>query len=193
MARHKEFDVGQALDRAMDLFWSRGYEATSMKDLLDSMGICRQSLYDSFGDKHTLFLAALDRYGEQTARADLNELESPSASIETVRRFFDRTVKRLTSADSRRACLMLNSTMELARRDPQVARRVRANTLRMEKALANAIGNGIREGETRVARDPRALARHLTSTLYGLNIMAKEGAPRRTLQDVVEVALSTLS
>ncbi len=68
MARHKEFDQDEALQKAMEAFWARGYEATSMQDLVEHMGINRQSLYDTFGDKHSLFLKALDRYHEVETR-----------------------------------------------------------------------------------------------------------------------------
>ena len=77
MARPKAFDVERALDRAVEVFWTRGYEATSLCDLLEHMEIGRQSLYDTFGDKHGLFLAALERYRRAMSQSLLGALERP--------------------------------------------------------------------------------------------------------------------
>src|SRR6201986_4998640 len=94
MARHKEFARDEALHRAMEVFWSRGYEAASMGELVKHMGINRQSLYDTFGDKHTLYLAALDRYREVEGRKLFELLERPGSVKRALRHLFEGVVER---------------------------------------------------------------------------------------------------
>src|SRR6266852_1410049 len=93
MARPKEFDRDQALQKAMEVFWSRGYEAASIQDLVKHMGINRQSLYDTFGDKHALYLQALDRYREVEGRKLLELLERPGSVKKSLRQLFEGVVE----------------------------------------------------------------------------------------------------
>ena len=193
MSRTKEFDVDSALERAMDLFWDLGYEATSPQELLDHMGIGRQSLYDTFGDKHRLYLAALDRYSDTVSLDLLGDLAHPDASVEALRRFFGKLVKGLVSDKDRRACFLLNSTTEMATHDPEVARRVRAHILRLEAVFLNAIRNAMAREEVVGVKDAAALARHLTATMQGLAVMAKAGVSPVYLRDAASSALSFLA
>src|SRR5258705_760088 len=109
MARHKEFDRDETLHRAMEVFWSRGYEAASIEDLVKHMGINRQSLYDTFGDKHALFLLALDRYSEAEVRRIFELLERPGSVKKSLRQLFEGTVEKALSDEHRRGCFMGNS------------------------------------------------------------------------------------
>lgn len=190
MARPKEFDVKAALDRAMELFWAQGYEATSLQDLLEHMGIGRQSLYDTFGGKHRLFLAALDRYREKQVDGLLATLEAPDASLDAVRKYCEAVVDYCASHPQ--ACMITNSTMELASHDTQVAKKSRAYMTRLEGAFLKAITNAIERGEIPRGKDARAIARHLTNTILGLGVLAKGGASPKVLRDAVAVALSVL-
>ncbi len=190
MARPKEFDRDEALDRAMDLFWLKGYEAASLQDLLEHMDIGRQSLYDTFGGKHELFLAALDRYREVRVDRWLARLVRPEASLDVVRKFCEAVLE--SCAADRRACFLTNSMVELAAQDGQVSKKVRAYLIRMEAGFLNAIRNAIEKGEIRRGKDPRALARHLTNSILGITAFAKGGASRKALNDSLEVALSVL-
>src|SRR6478672_1527424 len=112
MARHKEFDCAEVLEKAMEVFWARGYEAASIQDLVEHMGINRQSLYDTFGDKHTLYLQALDRYLEVEGRKIAELLEQPGSVKRNVRRLFETAIDR--SLADRRGCFMNNAMSELA-------------------------------------------------------------------------------
>lgn len=190
MARPKEFDVDASLERAMNLFWLKGYEATSLDDLLEHMGIGRQSLYNTFGDKHRLFLATLERYRRDRLERGLVRLEAPDASVNAIREVCNAAVEFYGS--DRRSCFLANSTLELACKDKQVARIAQAYTARMEKAFLNAIRNAIQAGEIRADKNPRALARHLTNSVCGVTVLSKAGASRKALHDAMEVALSVL-
>src|SRR3984893_15939871 len=116
MARQKEFDREEALHKAMEVFWSRGYQAASIQDLVKHMGINRQSLYDTFGDKHALYLQALDRYHEVHGRKVSELLERPGSVKKALRQLFEGIVEGSLCEQERRGCFMGNAMSELAGR-----------------------------------------------------------------------------
>src|ERR1043165_9157841 len=145
MARHKEFDRDEALRRAMEVFWSRGYEATSVGDLVEHMGINRQSLYDTFGDKHSLYLAALDRYREVEGRKMFELLDAPGPVKRALRRLFASVVECAVGGGERRGCFVGNATSELAGRCKATAEKACGNMAAAEDALYRALLRGRRE------------------------------------------------
>lgn len=190
--RPKQFDPDCALDRAMMLFWERGYERTSLGDLLHAMGISRQSLYDTFGDKRTLYLAALDRYRARQQRELVAELFEDAPSLPAIRAVFDRLV-RSAACGQRRSCMLGSSTLERGDCDTDVAERVQATLRQIEGRFELAIRNAIERRELGAVGEPRAVARHLVNTLQGLSVLSKGGASPDEIRDVVEVALSVLA
>jgi TetR/AcrR family transcriptional repressor of nem operon len=192
MARPRAFDRDAALERAMTAFWSKGYEATSIEDLIDRMGIQRGSLYGTFGDKRTLFLAALERYQQVVARDLFEALEAPGSGLAAIRRFFRLRVA--SALDRRRppGCLMTNSAVELPGRDRGAAARVSGSLARMEGAFRRALERARAAGELAPGRDVRALARFLTASAQGLSVMAKACPDRALLEDVVSMVLTVL-
>lgn len=192
MARHKEFDREEALQKAMEIFWRRGYEATSIQDLVEHMGINRQSIYDTFGDKHALYLAALDRYREQSAAQFVELLEGPGSLKKSLRRLFDSVIDEATTDESRRGCFMANATMELAAGCTETATRAETNLQHVERAFEGALKRAQGAGEIASGRSPRSLARFLFNNLVGLRVMAKTTRDRRVLEDIMRVTLSVL-
>lgn len=192
MARHKEFDRDEALHRAMEVFWARGYEATSVGDLVEHMGINRQSLYDTFGDKHSLYLQALDRYREVEGRKMFELLEGPGPVKRALRQLFQGVVECSLGGGDRRGCFVGNATSELAGRCKETAEKACGSIAAAEDALYRALLRGKRSGEIKGARDTRAVARFLYSSLQGLQLMSKATRDRKTLEDVVRVTLSVL-
>ena len=191
MARPKEFERDVVLDRAMRVFWSRGYQATSIQHLVARMGIQRGSLYDTFGDKRALFFAAIDRY-DRTVSAKLLATLGDGSGKEAIRRFFRLKVKLSLEPGRPRGCLVTNSAAELASRDRGTATRVGAALAKIEAAFRHAVVRGQEAGEIDPARDPRALARFLTSSAQGLSVMAKISPDRAVLDDIVTVTLAAL-
>ncbi len=192
MPRTREFEPETALQDAMELFWLKGYEATSMRDLLEGMGIGRGSFYGTFGDKRSLFLAALDRF-ERTRTAWIPEvLQEGDSPVEAIRYVFERSVKGLVSFEPRRGCLLANTAVELGPHDPEVAERISGYVRRTEDAFEDALVRARASGEISEEQDPKALARFLVTNLHGLRVMARAGADRETLQDTVEVVLGVL-
>jgi TetR/AcrR family transcriptional regulator, transcriptional repressor for nem operon len=192
MARPKEFDRDEVLHKAMEVFWSRGYEAASIQDLVKHMGINRQSLYDTFGDKHTLYLQALDHYREVEGGKLFKLLERPGSVKRALRQLFAGAVAAALGGGQRRGCFMGNATAELAGRCKETAARTCSNMAATEELFYRALVQGKKNGELKGVRDPRAVARFLYSSLQGLVLMAKATQDRQTLEDVVKVTLSVL-
>lgn len=192
MPRQKEFDREAALDRAMSAFWTKGYAATSVEDLVAHMGIQRGSLYATFGDKRSLFLSALDRYQRVVTRELFEALEAPGSGLEAIRRFFRLRVEGSLDRSRPPGCLVTNSAVELSRRDRGASAKVGGSLAGLEAAFLRALERARAQGELAAARDVRALARFLTSSAQGLSVMAKAFPERRVLEDVVAVVLTSI-
>jgi TetR/AcrR family transcriptional repressor of nem operon len=192
VGRRKEFDREEVLDRAMQLFWCKGFEATSVQDLLDEMGINRGSFYDTFGDKRSLFLAAVDRYNETF----LSKLQANLQSQESAKSAIIQTIKDLAAraaADAqRRGCLVTNSVVELAPHDPEAAERASSCLEQMETAFYEALVRAREQGELSERHDPKALARFLISSYQGMRVMSKIHKGQSSLRDIVNVVVGVL-
>jgi TetR/AcrR family transcriptional repressor of nem operon len=192
MARHKQFNQDDALHKAMEVFWSRGYEAASIQDLVRHMGINRQSLYDTYGDKHALYLLALDRYREVEGRRLIELLERPGSVKKSLRQLFGEVVEKALGDREHRGCFMGNATSELAGHCKETASRTCSNMAMMEGAFYRALLRARQAGEIQGVSDPRAMARFFHCMLQGLVLMAKARQDRKALNDVVRVTLSVL-
>jgi TetR/AcrR family transcriptional repressor of nem operon len=192
MARQKEFDRDTVLHRAMEAFWARGYERTSIQDLVQHMGINRQSIYDTFGDKHALFLQALDRYCEIQNRTVFKQLDRPGSVKRNLRLLFEGVVDKALSEEGRRGCFVGNAMSELAGRCKETATRTCHSMASAEKTFQRALQRGKEQGELPRVRDTRAVARFLYSNFQGLRLMAKATRDRKLLKDVVKITLLVL-
>jgi AcrR family transcriptional regulator len=189
MARPREFDVDEALDRATEVFWARGYEATSVQDLVDALGVNRASLYSTFGDKAQLFEAVLERYGQQVNGAVFQALDPPAAGAKAVRAWFSALIAAATQPRGPRGCLMIN-TLTGASTAPsglydRVIAGVRASTDRLQEAL-------VRDPEIVAKENVRTLARFFAAEGHGLAVLARAGVRRQELEMAAEVALRVL-
>ncbi|MER6303881.1 TetR family transcriptional regulator [Kitasatospora sp. NPDC001539] len=191
MARTKEFDPDAALQAALELFWRRGYEATSMADLVEGLGIARASIYATFGSKRELYLRALERYGEQQDPARLNDLSQPGPVLPAVRALV-REYAAAGEEDRKRGCFITNTAVELAPHDPAAARRVEASLDRLETALTGALLRARAQGELPADREPRALARMLVVLLQGIRVVGKAADSGTRARDAAEQALALL-
>ncbi|GII28572.1 TetR/AcrR family transcriptional regulator [Planotetraspora mira] len=192
MARVREFDTEAALKAAMSAFRHKGYEGTSVQDLVDATGIGRGSLYAAFGSKEGLYLAVMDRYREQYALPLIELLGSGAPARELVRSMLLGLVDEIVHDDCTQSCLIVSATTERLPHDPEVAGRVRDTTASLEDALTEVIGRAQASGEVTSARDARGLARFLLTTIHGLRIMGAINTDRRYLMSAVEVALGCL-
>lgn len=193
MGRHKEFDRDVVLDKALDIFLLKGYEATSVQDLVACMGINRGSLYDTFGDKHSLFLSALDRYRDEQVSVLLAVLLKSKTGIDSIRQFFNTLVEIRSGDRGNQGCLMVNSTVELVLHDDEAAGKVVAHMAALEEAFYRALVRAERNGELKSGLRLRSMARHLVNTANGLCVTAKVSPDRTVLQEIADVALSVLT
>ncbi|ANJ07395.1 TetR/AcrR family transcriptional regulator [Streptomyces parvulus] len=193
MARTKEFDPDAALWAALELFWERGYEGTSMSDLVERLGVGRASIYATFGNKRELYLKALARYEEGLLPDLLADLSAPGAALPGVRALVRRYAAETTAGELRlRGCFVTNTAAELAPHDPVAARRVERNWDQLETVLHTALARAGAQGELPAGRDPRALARMLMVLLQGMRVVGKASADPARIRDAAEQALALL-
>ncbi|NET37896.1 MAG: TetR/AcrR family transcriptional regulator [Cyanothece sp. SIO1E1] len=192
MARKKEFDQNKVLEKAMQTFWHQGYEATSIQNLVETMGINRGSLYDTFQDKHTLFLSAIAHYNETVMTEAIARLEAPDASKQAIIDHFYGLVERTQADPLRRGCLLTNAAVELCAQDSALASRISTSLQRVEDAFCQVLIRARQKGELTQAHDPRALARYLTCSIQGLRVISKVNPDLEALRDIVKLMLSVL-
>ena len=192
MARPREFDTTEALNEAMQVFWTKGFEATSLNDLIGAMKLSKSSFYDTFGSKHEVFLAAIEHYKNTvTARVSaVSELDAPARKL--IGSLFERAVERMTEEDGRRGCFLNNCAVEVALHDPAAAKLIGGGFGIMEDTFFALVQRGQTEGEISADKDPRALARYLTSSLNGIMVMGKANPDREALSDIARIALTAL-
>ena len=189
MARTKEFDPEQALAKAMELFWRLGYENTSLEALMDEMGIAKQSLYDTFGDKRALYLKALAYYRDQTNSGTQRVLEeTPSVKDGFAKLLYGLAAE--TRAQHERGCLLLSANLQRDTRDAAVADFLRDNQARVEAIFVQALRRAQKQRELPRNQDAAALARFFVVTIQGMRAMARLKSNRKALEDVARVALA---
>ena len=192
MARPKSFDEDAVLQQAVQLFQEQGYEGTSLADLESRLGLGRQSLYNTFGDKQALFLKALTRYQRAVAEGPVAHLHIPGAGLDAIRAFLLATVESLTTPGSRRTCLMVNTILERGTQDAEASLRCNHARVELERALRRALAQARKRGEIAERIDVEATATLLVSQTYGLNVLAKTGATAGELYAAVEALLAGL-
>jgi TetR/AcrR family transcriptional regulator, transcriptional repressor for nem operon len=190
MARAKEFDREDALERAMNVFWARGYEGTSLPDLLAAMGIARQSMNDTFGDKRALFQAALERYIDRADESHACLASAPSVK-RAIRDLFE-AIADSSVREKKRGCLGVLTTVELAPHDPAIAKLLAGRQRVLEDHLYAALERGRETGEIAKSKDSRGLARYLVAALLGLRLAASTDPNGTGLHDVVRFTLAAL-
>ncbi|MYW01421.1 TetR/AcrR family transcriptional regulator [Streptomyces sp. SID3343] len=194
MARTKEFDPDAALQAALELFWERGYEATSMADLVARLGVARASIYATFGNKHELYLAALDRYRELRNPGLTEELSQPGPVLPAVRAVVERFAREACEDPTRlRGCFLTNSAVELAAHDTGAARIVEYGWNEMETNLTAALTRARAQGELPPDRDPQALARFLLVLFQGMRVAGKAAPESGRLGAAAQQALALLA
>ena len=187
--RPRSFDIDAAVERAMNVFWSRGYHATALPDLLRATKLSRGSLYAAFGDKHSLFLRALDRYiADALARMD-REFAPRKDPLDGLRAYLAGYVERTSGANGRRGCLLVATAMELAGQDAEVNRRIAGFFKAMETRVAEALSRAKTAGRLADGVEPTSAARILVCFVEGLRVVGKTAPARTTSQATVDALL----
>jgi TetR/AcrR family transcriptional regulator, transcriptional repressor for nem operon len=187
--RPREFDTDEAIESAMGVFWSSGYCATSLPDLLEATNLSRGSLYAAFGDKRGLFLRALDRYiAEALTRLDA-ELDPQKDALAGLRACLAGYVERTSGVAGKRGCLVVATAMELAGHDTEVEQRIRRFFKIMETRLTAALGRAKSGGRLADGVKPATAARLLLYLLEGMRVVSKTSSDRRASQAVVQTLI----
>lgn len=189
MARSKEFEMNEVLDKAIQLFWMQGYEKTSIQDLVDSMGIHRRSIYDTFGDKHALYLKALQRYESIQNKKMRLLVEKKEPVKELIRQFLESSVRKEAEPQG---CFIVNSGVELGILDPEVAAFVEDSYSKTEKLLYDLVLAGQQKGELKTSLDPEAISQYLMNAWLGLRTMVKTASDQGKLTNIILTILNTL-
>ena len=190
MARTKQFDPEQAVEKAMELFWCRGYEATSLDDLCEHMGIGKGSFYATFGSKQDLYKRALEKYRALSGAQVVELLSAPGPLRPRLRTMLHRFIA--DTMRDRRGCLMGNAAAERGGVDAATAGCVRASFGDVERAVAEAIARAQAEGELKTDRDPQTLAAMLTTFTEGLQLVAKVDTRADVLAQAADHVVASL-
>jgi AcrR family transcriptional regulator len=188
MGRPRAFDRDKALDRALHVFWARGYEGTSIADLTEAMGINPPSLYAAFGNKEALFRQALDRYEVQRDEIMAEAFAAPTAR-EAMTRLLEGTADRLSDKDKPRGCLMVQGALSCSEECEAVKRDLAARRAGGEVLIRERLKRAKREGDLPADADPVALARFVSTVLQGMAVQAAGGATRKELRAIADMAL----
>lgn len=192
MARPREFDETAVLDAAVQCFWSHGYEATSIRDLAQNMGITGASLYNAFGDKRALYQRALDHYVEHRSRDRLTRLETQFPPREAIGAFFDEIIERSLSDPLHMGCLVVNAALEIAPHDAECQCVVAEVFTQLEAFFRRCIIAGQRAGSISIGQSADDLARMLLGIHLGIRVLARARPERDLLEGLVRPAFALL-
>ncbi|MDR6760414.1 TetR/AcrR family transcriptional repressor of nem operon [Flavobacterium sp. 2755] len=193
MARTKEFNEDQALDKAIEIFWHKGYNGTSAQDLVTHLGLSRSSLYDTFGDKQKLFSKSLQRYQQQNQDAVKELLDKSENVKETLHAIFKQAVIESLEDRITKGCFMVNSSVELAMHDEEIAKIVKNNSQTMEEVFTNAVKKGQEAGHISKQLDAKTLARFIFNNYSGIRVLARAGErDKQVYDDIVKAVFSLL-
>lgn len=188
MGRPRAFDQPAVLAAAMDQFWRRGYEATSVRDLAGAMSITGASLYNAFGDKRSLFRRCLDAYVDTYARRRIAELDASDDPISGIRAFFDDLVE--ASLRDRRGCLLINSAMEVAPWDAEFAALIEESLREIEDGFCRALKRLSASSPRQRPGNERSTARLMLSTVMALRVLARAGGEEERLRSIARSAVA---
>ena len=191
MARPREFDEEAVLDAAVRCFWSRGYEATSIRDLIESTGITAASLYNAFGDKRALYEKALNHYVEGSIADRIRRLEK-LAPREAISAFFAEILRRSFADRERKGCMLVNAALDVAPHDVDFQKVVTNVLVGIEGFFRGRVEAGQANGTITRALSAENLARHLLGVLMGVRVLARVRPERALLEGVVATALALL-
>ncbi len=192
MARPRTFEREDARHKAVEVFWAQVYKATSIDDLVGATGLVRQSIYNTFGNKHDFYLEALAHYQDLLGARMLGALKHAPNVKEGFRQLFALVVQDAVSETTRRGCMMVNAATERASRDPDVCKLTATAEAEKERMFAELIRKAQESGEVSADRDPEGLAKALYNTVLGLRVRATRNPSEDDLEPIVTAALAWL-
>ncbi|MEP6613077.1 MAG: TetR/AcrR family transcriptional regulator [Mucilaginibacter sp.] len=192
MPRKKEFDEDELLEKAVNLFWQKGYNATSAQDLVDGLGINRSSLYNAYTDKRTLFKKSLIHYQLKQTNAMIATLAKAENAKKALKQIFAGLIEESVNDRLLKGCFMVNTAVELAGIDEEIGDIVNKNNKSVEDALTKIIEKGQKDDQFSSKTDARAFARFVFGNITAIKVAARSGTDRKALEDMAEIALAAL-
>lgn len=188
MARPREFDEDRVKEAVMKVFWQKGYEATSMQDLVDATGLLKGSLYGAFGDKQTLYMIALAHYDHTRMQAGIDMLLGEGNATQKISGLFDSVIEAAKTGEFAGGCLLCNASIEMAPVDSAVANSVKNTIRRLQSAIKKAIEPAIKTSD-----DANSLSGLILSAYFGTRVLAKAGAPLQMITDTRDRCLKDIN
>lgn len=192
MPRHKEFNIDETLERAMTLFWKKGYKGTSISDLVKDLGVNRASLYDTFGGKEQLFKSAVSKYLESNKHKTQNFLFEHENVKEGFKNLLSQSIQDCLVTNDKRGCMFVNSVTELLPNNPEFNPVLEANKKQMEEIFSSYIQNGQEKGQINSSKDPDTLSNFIFTIYAGLNVNTKMETDKEKLMKLVDTALEVI-
>jgi TetR/AcrR family transcriptional repressor of nem operon len=192
MGRVRRFDVEEALDVALEMFWQQGFDGTPIQALCQAMDLQPGSVYAAFGSKRDLFVAAVRRYIETVSAEAVDRINGAPSGLQGLREYFTHLVDAMVDGKRQWGCLITNSLVEFAARDPELAGMFQLHLARLQTSFAAALARARTDGELRPGAGPES-ASMLVAVVQGMNVMAKSRPGRQALQDVVDATLAGLA
>jgi len=192
VGRPREFELDDAVRKAMDVFWNRGYHDASLPDLLEGMDLSRGSFYKAFVDKRGIYLRALDAYIEDAVRTVGETLHSNPSPKAAIREAFSQQVDLSSGTDGLRGCFVVLAAVEMLPEDKEVSPRISRLFRRLQDLYAAAIIRAQALGEIDPGLDERTLARFLVCQIQGMRVLGKAGADREETRAMIDLALKPL-
>jgi len=189
----KDFDVDEAVDRAMKVFWAKGYDSTSISDLTEAMQINKGSLYNAFGSKKALFTQALLKYDRENRQAAIKQLEAVDDPITAIRTLFDSLIAESQADAERKGCLLVNTALDLPNHTEEIQRMVTAALQDFEQFFVRMIERAQERGEVPATLDAREAAKSLLSQVVGLRVLARGAFDAKSLKAIGTQALERIS
>ncbi len=190
--RNREFDIDDALEKAMHLFWKKGYVDTSIRDLAEHIGVSHAGIYSAFGDKEGLFKASIEKYAREILDVMFCPLEGPDAGRKQIEMLFSYVINGIREGVFRNGCFITNSAVEFAGVGGPITLFVQRSFKRQVKAFENALNLAVKKAEVRPDLDVKRIACSLTTTFYGASVLARAGLPMTVLEESAAAAIEQL-
>ena len=192
MARPREFNEDEVIDRAVDLFWRKGFADTSIGDLEEALGMGRQSIYNTFGDKRSLYIRALQHYYEKGTSTISSFLNEGKRGLDSIHAYFNMVVEQHASPEGARGCFLVKSLVDHGTSDPEVVSRCRSNENRLVSMFKQALTEAVEDQTISATTNVGATALMLSTQLYGLSVMARSGMSGDAMRESTQTLLNQL-
>ncbi len=192
MARPLEFDKTMALERAMEVFWEKGFEAASLQNLIEAMGLSKSSFYQAFKSKHDLFTEALNHYVELMSANLSRNLETSPSGLAFIENIFMEIAENAPLKASQKGCFLMNTATEFAQKNEQIALLTGNGLKKLESVFARAVKKAQAEGEISHSKNPETLADFLVCNMSGIKSMVKAGIKPAVLKPIVNTIIASL-